>query len=45
MLIEKFVKLYGFANPKAVKDQVDKFFKNTKNVNAKEIIKLEDLVR
>lgn len=26
MLIEKFVKIYGLSNPKAVKDLIDTFF-------------------
>ncbi len=45
MLLEKFVKLYGLSNPKAVKTQIDKFFKKTKNVNAKALLKLEDEVK
>ena len=45
MLIEKFTKLYGLANPKAVKDSVEKFFKSSKNVNAQEIYKLEEQIK
>lgn len=45
MLIEKFTKVYGLSNPKAVKDQVETFFKTTKNVNAKEILKLEEKIK
>jgi len=42
LLLEKFVKLYGLSNPKAVKVLIDKFFKTTKNVNAKSLLKLEE---
>lgn len=41
MLIEKFTKMYGLSNPKAVKDSIEHFFKTTKNLNAKELLKLE----
>lgn len=45
MLLEKFTKIYGLSNPKAVKDAVEEFFKNTKNVNAKELVKLEARIK
>ncbi len=45
MLIEKFTKLYGLANPKAVRETVEKFFKSKKNVNSKNLLKLEEQVK
>lgn len=45
MLIEKFTKVYGLSNPIVVRDMVERFFKSTKNVNAKEILKLENQIK
>ena len=45
MLIEKFTKIYGLSNPKVVKDLVEDFFASKQNVNAKEILKLEEKVK
>lgn len=41
MLLEKFTKNYGLANPKAVKDILEQFFNSKKQVNAQNLLDLE----
>lgn len=45
MLLEKFTKMYGLSNPKVVKEIVDNFFKQKSQVNAKNLLLLEEKVK